>query len=93
MTDRPLTAVEQGVSLTAADIAALDALSPADLEREILKLRSVNPRELTEAQVERAVVIHRIATRKTSGPARAKAKVSTVSVSAADLDKELGLDL
>ena len=73
----------------------LETISIADIEREILALRPplVDPRNLTDEQLERAVALHAIATRKTAGPAKPKAaKGPDLSdASMEDIAKHLGL--
>lgn len=65
-----------------------DAMTQADLDREILKFRTVDPKSLTEDELRRVVSLHAAARRRTSGPPKPKAAKKTP----ATLD-DLGLGL
>lgn len=66
----------------------LEALSAADIEREIQKLRAVDPEKMSDDDLERAVALHAIARRKTAGPPKSKAVKSNETVG--DLSNILG---
>jgi hypothetical protein len=54
-----------------AEFAELETLSQADLDREVQRLRQLDPDTLSEKELTRACALHAIARRRTSGPPKA----------------------
>lgn len=58
------------MSLIPDDLRFLEKLSSVDLERELLAFKDVNPHTMSDADLMKACVIHRLLARTTAGPAK-----------------------
>lgn len=74
-----------------AEFSELEALTQADLDREIQKLRDADPDSLSEAELTRACALHAIARRRTSGPPKASPRAKKEAPTLDSLANDLGI--
>lgn len=77
-------------NLVPPELAHLETLTMAEIERRVQELRSVNPCDITDDQLTLACALHAIARRKTAGPPKPKAG-KTKELSLSELSGDLGL--
>lgn len=66
--------------------AAVNNLTPSEIDAVLLQLQSILPESLTDEQLTIICCIHRKAARTTSGPPKAKASRESHAVKTADID-------